>query len=446
MTRSIPLILVLALTSGAVAQETGQEATTFLHGVYSLYELPIRSGLESFEAELRVRESRDKAIKKFEDSVVVDYYWETGGGEEIEVRGMSGAFSKVIRESLKGVWRDVAGGGVFAFPTEDIQAYGEGEGEVSVVVASGEKNKHRIVFEPETRLVLRVEGKGGTVVPSYILTDGRLRLEERRVVVSRKDGEERVKSLYRYSGFRKVNGFTLPTRWAVGLEKNRVELEVEYLTINGRTAVVKEADAASVKALVKEYESGYTKLEPREKLAAMRRLEETGHEDAAKAIARRGLKDRDLEVRMASVKTLNAMRCRCVVTTLGKALKANEKNAEVYMEIIDALGDIGDPKAIPYLTKNIWSSEEDLRGNKPAAAKIDSLGRIRSKESVEALIDLMYVAKPGHMGSAGNAIRASLKKLTGQDFRGHGDARRERDLWKGWWSDNKKRFKLDEDR
>ena len=69
-----------------IAQEkaAARDAASFLDEAYALYDLPIRNGLESFEAEITVLESRDKAIDRIGDRIVLDYYWETGGVEEIE--------------------------------------------------------------------------------------------------------------------------------------------------------------------------------------------------------------------------------------------------------------------------------------------------------------------------------------------------------------------------
>jgi hypothetical protein len=94
----------------------------------------------------------------------------------------------------------------------------------------------------------------------------------------------------------------------------------------------------------------------------------------------------------------------------------------------------------------MWNGPDDLRTQETAKARIEALGKIRSKKSVEALIDLMYVAKPWTLGSVRAALRDSLEKLTGQKFQGRQKFIEERDEWKNWWNDNRNRFKLEEDR
>ena len=234
----------------------------------------------------------------------------------------------------------------------------------------------------------------------------------------------------------------------VGEGRGATVFEVKYVTVNEKPATVQKADAKEVETLVKAFKGDYSKMTSEQKIEAMKKLEETEHEKAAEAVAKYGLKDKDLTVRAAAARTLGSMGCRKVVSTLGRTLKSNQKNPEVYMEIVKALGRIGDPKAIPYLTQDIWSTAVKMeRGQDAAVARIEALGRIRSRKSVDSLIDLMYVGKPWRMGgNIRSALNASLRKLTGQNFRGR-DGRfiHERDRWRRWWNDNKNRFKLEED-
>jgi hypothetical protein len=134
------------------------------------------------------------------------------------------------------------------------------------------------------------------------------------------------------------------------------------------------------------------------------------------------------------------MGCRNVVSTLTKAMKSNEDNLSVYLALIAALGDLGDPKAIPYLSKDFWNQKEAVTGIRVANAKIAALGNIRSKKSVDALVDMLFVAGPGAMGRLSRSLTQSLESLTGQKFGW------DRDRWKDWWKKNKSKFKLEEDK
>jgi HEAT repeat protein len=133
------------------------------------------------------------------------------------------------------------------------------------------------------------------------------------------------------------------------------------------------------------------------------------------------------------------MGCRKTLSALTKALKANERNVDVYLAVIKALGDLGDPRAIPSLSKNFWNQKDIAVGIRAAQAKITALGYIRSKKSVDALIDMLYVADPLSMMSVAAHLQASLKRLTGEDFGW------DRDRWRDWWKKSERKFKLEED-
>ncbi len=69
-------------------------------------------------------------------------------------------------------------------------------------------------------------------------------------------------------------------------------------------------------------------------------------------------------------------------------------------------------------------------------ARVLSLGRIRTKDSVKALIDLMEVAGRGKIQPFMADFRLALCALTGID---QGTSQ---DLWAGWWREHKDGLKI----
>ena len=102
---------------------------------------------------------------------------------------------------------------------------------------------------------------------------------------------------------------------------------------------------------------------------------------------------------------------------------------EVLAPIIRALGAIGDYRALPIVTKDL------MRPGQPdvTKARLEALGNIRHRDSIQNLIDFMMRAGRGSRAH-GKVVQDSLKKLTGLSFG------RNRDAWKKWWDRKKKTF------
>ncbi len=427
------------------SNEKQAEAEEFLADAYKRYHLPIRDGLESFGAEIKIVDSRREELRKFMNQGTIIYNWKAPDTEKINVKGGAGVLGKGLQEYLLGIWRDIAAGGVFVDLDGKTLSLESTDIGTALAVSLNEKPAGRIIFDPETKIVVeaRLGGRKNSVSvePSYTLVDELLRLESRRVASGKgKGGGSRFRSTVSYSGFRTLNSWSLPTRITVELGKESMVFQVEYTRINDGPALIQEADIGAVKALVKEFEKEYTKMSLTEKLAGMKKLGETGHELAAAAIAKRCLKDRDSGICKEAANLLGSMRCRNVVTSMTRDLKRHEDDLDVYLEIIKALGLIGDPKAIPSLSRDFWNQKDEEGARRAAQAKIEALGNIRSKKSVDALIDMMYLGKRWTWQNLARDFSSALMKLTGRNNGG------DRDEWKGWWTDNKNKFKLEEDR
>jgi hypothetical protein len=202
-------------------------------------------------------------------------------------------------------------------------------------------------------------------------------------------------------------------------------------------------------------------------------VEEVSPEEAAKAI-KDALKGKDDAVIVATLETVGMVPSKLVTKEVAKALKAksedvvlaalmalrhntdktaldallkaksnkdmlkNAKTAEAYAY---ALGQKADKKCLKALT-------DDLVGTSPLAnevlkAKVSALGRIRDKDSVEAIIDFTKTTIAG--GRARGGLRNMMKEaerslviLTGAEV---GSKTAD---WQKWWYDSKSSFKISE--
>jgi hypothetical protein len=188
-----------------------------------------------------------------------------------------------------------------------------------------------------------------------------------------------------------------------------------------------------VKAKVGEFEKGWKKWEEGRKVAELQDLSEIPHDLVSAAIAKKGLRDRSTVVRERAAEALGVMKRKNVVPALIAAMKMkkNEEVIEVYVRLITALGEIGDPRAVDILSKDWWNQKIGEYGVAAAKAKIRALGNIEHVTAVDALIDTFYLAKEETIGWFKDDLIQSLKKLTRQDFR------YDRKAWKAWWKKNR---------
>lgn len=427
-----------------VEAEPASEAETFLKNACGKYELHYKYELESLGIEMHVLSLGRGPVGRFAEDVKINYEWETLELEDIVLDGVPGRFVKVIRDPLRGLWKDIVGGSVFPELEGGPLELEETDEGVSLVNTPDESYERTVFFDPETLLVLsaklvRDDGSESYIVPSYVPVDGLLRLESKVVTVVGQDGNENEGS-FSYTGFRQMSGFYLPTQMVVNVGESMVEFSLDYLHINGEKPTGAGADSEVVKALIKEFEKQYSKWSTPEKLAAARKLSATRDEKASDAMAKKMLKDKDLKVREECAGLLGRMGCRKAVPQLIKAMKSNEREHAVYEALIGALGDLGDPRAVPALSSDFWNQKEGAQGMKMARLKIDALGQIRSKKSIDALIDLLYKGEQGVMNRLAPNFVRSLRALSGQEF-GWDRAR-----WKDWWKKNKGKTRLEEDK
>jgi len=420
------------------------KASAFLEEILKLYYIPMKNGLDSFKASILIRQAKNPGLRRATKEVKIDYSWDKETNEQIEFKGArSGILQKGLKAPITGIWKDIVGAGFFPLFEDHDLGLIENENKVSILITEEGKALGSVDFDRDTKIALQMDAKSisgrGAVGLSYQVVDSKLRFEGKQLITG--GGQGRAKSNYQYSGYRKVNGFSLPSRMTVELNKDLLEFKIAYASINGKKAAIESMKKDDVRELVKKFYSKYGKWTAPEKLKAIAQLEESRHELASEAILKKGMKDRDLDIRTRSAEALGAMKCRNIVSSLAKAMSANEKNENVYLAIIAALGAIGDKKAVSYLAKDNWDPKDgDETGRNKAQAKVIALGKIRSRASVDALISRMYKAKKGKIRSISRDLTAALKSLTGQNFG------QDRDKWKSWWTKNKSNIKLEEDR
>lgn len=161
------------------------------------------------------------------------------------------------------------------------------------------------------------------------------------------------------------------------------------------------------------------------------------HPDAAVVTqARRGLEDRDTDVRLAAYDALGRNAHEQAFEALLAHHKAKRKELRTLERdlpgLLTALARRGDARALAPLT-------DDVQAQRLVAtirARLLGLARIRSKASIEALMKLAEEVGFVDMHNHLEDFRLALVVLSGAD---HG---RSLDAWRAWWSGVKEQFVL----
>lgn len=195
-------------------------------------------------------------------------------------------------------------------------------------------------------------------------------------------------------------------------------------------------DAAKVKAVVAELDKAFKSGTKEEKSKAIQTASEVVDGDVAKALGK-GFGDKDLDVVRSTIEALRWMVHPSALDELHDAARTKKelrKEPTLYMALMRAIGQHGNAKSIEVLKDDVWSVVEVS----VIEARILSLGQIRTKASVEALMDLMKVAGPHRIQNVMPAFRLALTRLTGVD-KGQSQP-----MWQDWWNDNKGKFDVAE--
>ena len=172
-----------------------------------------------------------------------------------------------------------------------------------------------------------------------------------------------------------------------------------------------------------------------ERIAAIRKNQDVVDAKVVAAIER-GFKDKDPGVQAAAVDALGRMPHPEALEALHKLYKSDKerlKDDEKLLPLVfKAIGRHGSEKSIDILSDDLFSQ----RTFPAIQARVLALGNIRSKKSLEALIDMMNKAGPRQVNDYMNLFRQSLLRLSGED-QGPDSA-----MWQKWWRDNKDKFEV----
>ncbi len=423
-----------AAAATAYAAGAPEEAARFLAEARKKYADPCGQDLKSFSAEVALRSSPDPRVSAVKEKIKFAWSWSAPDREDFAMLDVPETLHKQIRQVCQGMWREA-----LVAPVLDQIAAGEkleaseSDREMAVSGRHPELKRFRAVFEKESRKLLRIEieDRAAELRFGFREEKGLFRLEWKEALAGG------VRVLKRsWESPKPVNSWVLPSILSVeSREGQPTSFNVLYVTVNGKPAVMGEQDPEEIRKAVDEFRKGWPSWDDLEKISRMKTLAKTDHDLASAAIAALGLADREPIVRKQAAQSLGEMGRKNVVPQMIAAMDQNEGFIETYVVLIRALGMIGDPRAIPVLSKDWWNQKGSESGYAAARAKIDALGDIRDKRSVDAIIDLFFIAPDEGLGPLADNIVNSLKKLTGQDFS------RNRRAWKDWWKKNRDSYK-----
>jgi hypothetical protein len=434
-------VAVVLLWGGDPAQ--GQDPVSFLLQARKKHYDPRAGGLKGYRATFTLRESKNPRFDAHKGSLKFTSAWSAPDSETLDMKDVPEPLRGPLEKLCQGLWPDITGTHVF----DDLRTSGNlGLSKAfGNVIVRGIHPKHGnfiVLFREPSFMLSRFElvrNKRGTGDMSYY---GFQEREQLLHIMWREDSlKEKRQRKITYSEFRKLEKFDFPTVVAVEDGGGRTStFEVRYDEIETRPLQV---SLAEVKKAVSAFKKGWRKWSEKEKTAQIEKLAELPHDLASSTVAKYGLSDKSEVVRKETAVSLGEMGRKNVVPGLIRALRPNERNLEVSLALFRALGKIGDPKAVPVLVKDLGPTDPYRRiymGKDEAVvalgrARVEALGDIRSKSSVDALLKVWQ--KTGHLGGYVNEIIAALRKLTGQNY---GPLL---EKWKEWWAASRAGFRFE---
>lgn len=199
-------------------------------------------------------------------------------------------------------------------------------------------------------------------------------------------------------------------------------------------------DPKVVEAALEDLEQAFRSKEVEERVGAIRRHASLADAEVIEAIAR-AFRDREAEVYLAAVEALRWQEHPAALEELHGAYvrlmktKQLREQEELYLGVVKAIGQHGDPSSIRYLG-DFNLSEATYR---ILQARILGLGNVHDPAAVEALFAMMRKAGRGRVQPYMDDFRMALMRLTGVD-RG-----RSQDGWTRWYNDSRKDLELPEE-
>ena len=199
-----------------------------------------------------------------------------------------------------------------------------------------------------------------------------------------------------------------------------------------------ELDPELVEATVEALEAAFEKgVEVPERVQAIEAAAEVPHEDVAVAL-RDGLRDKDLEVLQTTVQVLGKM--ETVDRALDELVRFYKKDRRLKddyglkAETLRSIAWRGSPETLDLLSDDLFTNTD----KRVLQARIYGIGRCRTPEAVEALMDIMKSAGQKKVKPFMDDLRLSLAVLTGAD---NGNSQ---NRWIQWWGDNKRDLEVPE--
>lgn len=186
-------------------------------------------------------------------------------------------------------------------------------------------------------------------------------------------------------------------------------------------------DEAKIKAAVTELDRAFSDGGTPERILAIERASLYGDPTVIERIAK-GLHDKDLAVTKSAIEALRFQKHADALKALHDAARREsriKKDEELYAWLLRAIGQHGSPGSVDLLADDVWS----VLDARVIQARILSLGRIRTKASLDKLVELMRLAGPNKIQPFMEHFRISLMVLTGAD---QGTSQ---EGWMRWWND-----------
>jgi len=149
----------------------------------------------------------------------------------------------------------------------------------------------------------------------------------------------------------------------------------------------------------------------------------------------RGLRDKNVEVRRGSIEALRYMDHPGALRALEQTYRRDRKlrkDKETFAVLLRAIGQHRSPSSVALLADDVWAVQDQA----VLRARIYSLGHIRTKKSVQALLGEMKSAGRQQIQPFMGDFRLSLMVLTGTD---QGASQ---DRWLKWWNANKSKLEI----
>ena len=197
-----------------------------------------------------------------------------------------------------------------------------------------------------------------------------------------------------------------------------------------------QADVQRVKSALAELEAAWKSDSPAERVRALQAQGGVRDAEVVKLVAR-GLRDKEPDVQRAAIEALRFVAHPDALKELQAQAhddKALRKDPLLRAALLRAVGQYGQASSIAVLAEEFAAPDDEH----VLQARILGLGRVRTREAVEKLLELMKLVGPQRLQMLMPDFRLALLVLTGAD-QGLSQA-----AWQSWWSDNRAKWKIAE--